>query len=155
MSDAIAALRKQISRIRLLEYAPEMIVGEIAAMISAEIRANTKAQRNPDGSPWAPAKDGRSPILKNAADRVEVRVVGPTTILFRLRGHYARHHLGAVWGKKKRAIIPTRDMPQAVITGIQKTIRDTVEDIITKGKVKPGLAQAIAEARNNAATKAG
>lgn len=153
--DAVDALRRQIKRIRLLEYVPAMIAGEVAARTAQIVENNVRAQVGPDGVPWAPSRTGRASMLQNAPARMEVRLINPTIIQFRLTGRYARHHLGAVRGKIARPIIPTRTVPQPVIRAIQEITRDAIENVITKGIVKPNLASEIARMRADAATKAG
>lgn len=96
----------------------------VAQALDAELRRNITAGVGPDGTPWKPTLDGRTP-LANAGKALSTRAVG-TVVLAKLEGVEARHHLGAIRGSSKarwlaRPILPNRKIP-APVDGAIRTV---------------------------------
>lgn len=117
MSGGHAVMRQWIEQINSLVDAPQAIAPVVATKLRAEIEGNIAAGRGPDGTPWQPTKAGKRP-LQNAAKALTVVAQG-TVIVAAIVGPEALHHWGAVTGGIKRQILPTRDIPQPVVTAIQ------------------------------------
>ena len=113
-----AALDAQIKKLKSLRLLPEEAAKEVAIALGDELRANITAGRGPDGEAWQPTKDGQVP-LRNAAANLTVRAVG-TTVTATVLGPEALHSIGAARGGIKRAILPTKRIPDAAIKAIQK-----------------------------------
>lgn len=109
-----------IRRLQALEGMTERAAPDVAEALRQEILSTAGAQQGPRGTPWTPGKAGQ-PVLRNVDSHLSVRALGDT-IVAKLTGHYARHHLGAVRGKIQRKIIPTRGLPDAVGKAIQRVI---------------------------------
>jgi hypothetical protein len=118
-STAFHRLRRQIDRVRSLGELPEAIAAEAATELDRQLRQQIAAGQGPDGKPWQPTADGRTP-LRNAGDGLTVRAVG-SVVLARLTGSAVRHHLGTARGRIKRQVLPSARMPQRM-TATLRTI---------------------------------
>jgi hypothetical protein len=103
MSDA--ALQSIIGRIRAAAAIGRSATTEIAREVNAELKESAAAGTTPDGTPWAPRKDGGR-AMANAADAVAAAAVGEGEVLVVLRGAEVFHHFG-VRGAEPRSVIPT------------------------------------------------
>lgn len=114
------ALSKQIARLNSLGNLAARSVPFVAIAVKGEIAKQIKRGEGPDGRPWRLTEAGETP-LKNADQAVQITVSG-TVVLLRLDGHHARHHLGAVKGKKQRKILPTGNIPQPMTRAIKRVV---------------------------------
>lgn len=120
-TEAFAALRTQIRKIQALgEKFVEESAPEIAVEMKRDIAKKIDANVGPDGKPWPAAKSGDS-VLANAAKSVTTRVVGKSIIL-RIDGPEARHHLGTGKGRVKRPILPSGKIPDTAMRAIHKVL---------------------------------
>lgn len=115
--DAIYATLHQIGD--LPQY-----VAPAAEEVQAQLRRTASAGQAPDGTPWAPTKDGRQP-MKNAAKAITARAAGRNVIV-ELTGVEVFHHHG-VRGAPPRQVIPTdrigETLGQAIRRGVVKPFR--------------------------------
>ncbi len=104
--------------------------GKSATLVARAVEADSRKQSargvGPDGKPWPLTKTGQRPLQDVAA---VVRAVG-TTVVMRLKGHRARHHLGAVRGKIKREILPNKRIPEQMTRAIDKVITGEFQRIM-------------------------
>jgi hypothetical protein len=124
MVDGSAALRAWVAKLRTLDVG-DVAARDVAKEIQRSIIANAARSRDPNGKKWADTEDGRR-AMRNLASNVRVRVVDGAIVL-RLEGHYARHHLGAARGKKKREMIPTGSIPDAMTKAIRVVVEREFE----------------------------
>lgn len=122
MADGFTELDAIIARIRQIPELARRAAPDVALAIEAELERNIAAGTSPEGVPWAPTKAGGKPLTK-AANAIAVVAVG-ATILVKLTGPEARHHLGNARGRITRQIIPTDAIPQPMA--------DKVREVITK-----------------------
>lgn len=120
MADGNAELQAMIDKLRGLEDIATRVAPEVADELRAQLEATVNAGQTPDGIPWQPTAKGERP-LQNAAARMTVKAIG-TTILVRVTGPTALHHMGAAAGRIQRQVIPTRDLPAAATTAIKAVL---------------------------------
>jgi hypothetical protein len=120
MADGFAELDAQIARLRSLPHLARDSAPAVARAVEAEIVRQIGRGVGPDGKAWAPTEDGNRP-LQNAAKALTVRALG-TTIICRLDGPEARHHLGFVRGGKVRQILPTGKIPDPMTRAIRSVV---------------------------------
>ena len=125
MPSGVEVLREQIRRLHELEGIAEDVAPEVAEAVEKEMRAQIRRGEGPDGRPWKPTRDGRRP-LRNAAKALTVNAVG-TVIVLELGPPYARHHLGAVRGRVRRPILPTRRIPTPMTRAIKRVVERRFE----------------------------
>jgi len=118
--EGLAELNAMIARLRGLPAALRASGPEVATAVRAELAASVAAQQAPDGTPWPLTESGDAALL-GAMKGVTVNYVG-RSIVVRVTGIEAKHHLGAVKGGKKRPIIPTRGMPETFTRAITKVL---------------------------------
>lgn len=99
----------------------ETSLDAVAAEAKKQILDDARKQIGPDGLAWAKTKDGRQ-ALRNLERELVVRVVRGAVVV-RLSGHYARHHLGAVRGAKRRQMIPTGKFPDQMIEAVRAVVQ--------------------------------
>lgn len=116
MSAGLDKLDEMIARINALPGLAQRAAPDVAFAVEAELERTIGAGTTPDGEPWAPTKEGARP-LAGAAKALGVAAVG-TTIVVRLTGPEARHHLGRARGGVVRQIIPTDKIPAPMATAI-------------------------------------
>lgn len=105
MTDAAhAALSAHIARIRTLPALAKRVLPKVAREVARETEAQIARGESPDGQPWQPTKDGRTP-LRGAARAVRVAVEGGS-IVVSVEGYHALHHMGRARGGVRRQIIP-------------------------------------------------
>ena len=106
-----------VSAEKLGEMAKE-VVPIIARVVETELKRSIDAGTDPYGEAWKLTRDGRVP-LRNAMKAVKVVAIG-RQVFIRVTGPEAKHHLGAVWGKVKRGIIPSKkQLPDRMAAGIK------------------------------------
>lgn len=120
MIDGGRQLSNWIAKLRRLETVNESAIPRVAEEIKKQLLEAARRQRGPDGQPWARTEDGRK-ALRNLASELSVKVVRGAVVV-RLDGRYARHHLGAVKGAKKRSMIPTGKFPDPMIRAIREVV---------------------------------
>lgn len=127
-SAALYSIGRQLGKLRLLTKLPEAGAEKAAKAIERELNRTLRAGQAPDGTPWAPKKDGGKP-LKSAPEKVAVGAIG-STIIVRLKGRpTVLHHLGYARGGTKREVIPTGTLPPAMSKAIDKAIREAAEEL--------------------------
>lgn len=104
--DDLAKLDDLVANLRRIDAAGVAIAEEARPAILEEARRTAAAGTAPDGTPWAPTKDGRK-ALPNAASAISAVVSGSTVavITLVLRGAYVFH--SAMKGKGRRPILPS------------------------------------------------
>lgn len=120
VASAADELQAMVDKLRSLSKLTTTVAPKVADAMKGELAKQVREQISPSGKPWQPGEKGK-PILKGSADATRVAVVG-TTIVLTLEGHYARHHLGAVKGKKIRPILPTRKLPGPMTRAVEEVI---------------------------------
>jgi len=126
MSDGNAALQAQIDRLHKLSTLGARTAPELARELEREIKAQIARGEGPDGKPWPLTKDGKQ-ALQHAAKSLTVAAVGADTIVVRIAGVEARHHLGHVRGGIVRQIIPTRGIPDPLVRVIQRVLAESFQ----------------------------
>lgn len=119
-ASGFAALDAHIERVERLRTLARDAAPEVARELDVELRRQITAGTDPDGKPWPARKDGGKP-LESAGKALGVGAVG-TTIIFRLRGHIARHHKGLVKGGLARRILPVAKVPDAMASVIKRVL---------------------------------
>jgi len=127
-----AELDAMIDRLRKLPDLARQCAPECARVVEAEIARTAAAGTDAYGKPWAPKKDGSGKPLAHAIDAVGVAAVG-TSIVVRVTGVEARHHLGRVKGGTQRAIIPTKDIPQPMAAALRGVINKAFLRVMANG----------------------
>lgn len=121
MADDYAALDAYIARLRALPGMARRAAPEVADALRELVLEQIGAGKGPDGQPLQLTQDGRTP-LTTGGHALSVGAVGGTVIL-RLRGHVARHHLGRAAGGLVRQLLPTsRKLPAAYVRAIKSTL---------------------------------
>lgn len=121
MAKGAVQLRTHIAKIRDLKNLGRDSIKAIKKEIGKSIEAQVAAQTEPDGKPWKPRKVGSGAVLSRAANQAKIASRG-NVIAVTLTGHYARHQLGAVRGKVKRRIIPSKKLPDPYSDAIRKAL---------------------------------
>jgi len=109
-----------IDRVRALGRFPEELAATAAPGVEAAVKATAAAGTTPAGKPWAPKKDGTSP-LTNAAAAVHARAVG-TVIELRLDGTSTGSQKVQAIQNTRRNILPPKG--EGVPAPIVKAISD-------------------------------
>lgn len=128
VSDGNAVMKAKIAQLHALAKAPTEAAKDVARAVAVEMGKQISEGRGPDGERWRLTQEGNRP-LKRAASSLTVKAKG-TAILIQLTGRHARHHLGAVRGKIKRQIIPTRRIPDTVSRAIEKVLDDYFREVM-------------------------
>jgi len=97
---------------------------DIAEVVRGQLQHSIAAGTDPYGKAWALTEDGRVP-LRGAFKYVRVVAVGAQVFIRIDDEVHARHHLGAVHGKKKRRIIPSKKK-------LPDTWRVAIEQVVDK-----------------------
>ncbi len=130
MSDGFAELDAIIARIRQLPELASSAAPDIADALRTEIERTIAAGTDPYGKKWAPKETGGQP-LATAAKALVVVPVGKS-IVIKIKGHIARHHLGRAKGGVYRPVIPTQGLPASYARVIKRELSERF-DAITKG----------------------
>ncbi len=93
------------------------------------LKAELAGGRAPDGSSWAPTKDGHAP-LQHAGDYVQTRAVG-SVILTRVRGHYFFHNKGTA-KVPARHVIPRGALPPRLGAAIRASLMRSFREAMAK-----------------------
>lgn len=115
---AIAILKSHVAKLRGLSKLPQTLAlrDAVEKVIGDQIAAGTE----PDGTPWILTKKGEQP-LKRAARAVVVEQ-SRNVITATIGGHHVRHHLGAVKGKIRRRILPSKRLPSPYADAIREAL---------------------------------
>lgn len=128
MSSGHEVLHDMKRRLRELGDIAEDVAPEVAEAVHDELTKQIRRGVGPDGRAWKLTRDGRQ-ALRNADKALDVRAVG-SVILTRLGGPEARHHLGAVRGKVRRPILPTRRIPNPMTRAIRRVVERKFEHVM-------------------------
>ena len=109
-----------IGRLRDLEDLPEVVAPEVADAVRDELEKQVARGVGPDGRPWKLTRDGRRP-LRGAAKATSIKAIG-SVVVMDLGGPEARHNLGAVRGKVRRPVLPTRRIPDPMVRAIRRVV---------------------------------
>lgn len=120
MSAATQALDAMIASTLALGTMVEDSMPALAKAAEQSIKRTIAAGTTAYGAPWEPKQDGSRPLV-NAADALVVTHAN-RTIFCQLKGAEARHHLGMVKGKRKRAILPVRGLPSAMANDLRAVL---------------------------------
>lgn len=115
---AFDALEAQIRRLKGLGDLPTVVAPAVAVVLRATITEQIAAGTTPDGTPWEPTALGAVP-LQHAAKALTVQAIG-SSVVARLTGPEARHHLGTASGGIVRQILPSSELPQAAIEAVRR-----------------------------------
>lgn len=114
-----------IASLNTLGKLPESAADDVAHVVESELRRTIAAGTTPDGKPWKLTLEGQRP-LQHAADALKVAAVG-RTVYMRITGPDARHHLGRGRGGIVREVIPTNDIPAAMVEPIKRVLTEHFE----------------------------
>ncbi len=116
----LAGLDGLISKLRRSREFIARAAPAAAEAMAAELRATAAAGTSPDGTPWAPRKDGGR-ALANAAAAITVRAVG-TVLLARAQHPYGIHNAGAGKTLPRRQVLPRGGIPPRVAEAIKRAL---------------------------------
>jgi hypothetical protein len=115
-----------------------------APMVAEKIRElcieNVRAQRNPYGDAWTPARDGRR-MFVGIAGAITARAIG-TVAMIRLSGVEVMHHIGnargyhggsARLGGFRRNMIPISGLPRSFRHGIKDVLEERFQHLVKRG----------------------
>ena len=128
MSSGHEVLRDMKRRLRELGDIAEDVAPEVAEAVHDELTKQIRRGVGPDGRPWKLTRDGRQ-ALRNADKALNVRAIG-SVVVTSLGGPEARHHLGAVRGKVRRPILPTRRIPNPMTRAIRRVVERKFEHVM-------------------------
>lgn len=111
-----AAKLRSLSRVLTAE-----VLRNTVKRFEALVASDISAQRAPDGTPWTPTQDGH-PALQNAAKAVQIRTTGGSVVLS-VEGVEWRHNVGAVNGGRRRALIPSGELPKSYADAVDQEVR--------------------------------
>jgi hypothetical protein len=131
VADGEQTLARWIAQLNELGELPARSAPKIAVALKREIEANVARQVGPDGKPW-PATEAGTPALKNVGSHLRVVAVG-SVVIAELEGHYARHHLGAVRGKRKRQILPSGKLTEPMTRAVKSVVTGEFHAIMGGG----------------------
>lgn len=124
MASKHADISTMVKQLRELDgKVAEQVAPEIARVVRAELERSIAAGTDPYGVAWKKTQQGATP-LRNAMQAVTVATVDGN-VFVRVGGIEARHHLGAVRGKVKRRIIPSKKLLPASWALAIKRVVDT------------------------------
>jgi len=125
---AFAKLQKAIDAFAELGRFPEELAAAAVEPLRAQLTANIAANVAPSGKAWQPGAQGQ-PVLLGAAKALSVSSSGPT-LTAKLTGPEARHNSGAVKGKIKRQILPSRNSLKGVAAILQKIVKQKAKELL-------------------------
>lgn len=103
MSESVKSMLKSLEALGVMA---EQCAPDMALAVHAELGRTIAAGTDPYGEKWQLTQEGKVP-LRNALKAVKVTALGPRIYVV-VSGVEAKHHLGAVTGKIKRRIIPSK-----------------------------------------------
>ena len=124
---AFVKLQGAIDAFAALGRLPDELAAAAVVPLRQLLTANIAAQRAPSGVAWQPGAQGQ-PVLTGAAKALTVTSAGPT-LTATLTGPEARHNSGAVKGKVKRQILPSRNSLGGVAKILQKIAAKKVAEL--------------------------
>lgn len=120
MADGFAQLDAHIARLEALAAMPERAAPAVARGLEREILGNVRRGVSPDGKAWTPTQAGNLPLQNTGSELAVVAV--RSTVVARLTGIHARHHLGAVRGGIARPILPASALPVPMVSSITEAL---------------------------------
>jgi hypothetical protein len=117
-------LQKMIASLQALGDLENSAAPDVADDIKQVLVENDKAHMDPYGKPWAVRKEDGEPALDDAEQSLRVAAVG-NRIIMRIKGPYARHHLGKGSNKTQRKQIP--DQPK-----LPDNINKAITEVLTR-----------------------
>lgn len=121
-------LDRMIAKIRATPDLVSGVAREAAWEWERTLQEQIREGRGPDGEAWARRKEDQGQALQTAAKALVVVPVG-TTLLARLKGHVARHHLGRARGGVTRAILPSKGIPKTAAEAIRKVFLRKADEL--------------------------
>lgn len=116
MADPFRQLDAHAARLDRLADLGSRSAPAIAVQLEGEILGNVRKGVDPDGKAWAPTQDGHVPLQGAGAELAVVPL--KSSVVARLTGVHARHHLGAVRGGIARRILPVASLPASMARAI-------------------------------------
>lgn len=110
-------IEDMIRALQALPKAVEDSAQEVGKALKTTLDEQIAKGVGPDGEAWKARKAGGQP-LQNAAAAVTVTVSG-AAIVVSLESPEARHHYGLAKGGIKRQVLPTAQLPAAMISSMQ------------------------------------
>jgi len=122
MAAADEALTAWAAKIRGLRTLAAEAAKEAAPLVQEAARATARAGTTPDGTPWAPKKDGGR-ALEHAAEHVTAKALG-TVVRIVLTGVDVVHHRGTRRAPK-RQVIPDKGgaIPAPIVRAVAEGAR--------------------------------
>lgn len=120
-------LDAMIARLNSLSTLTTDAAPEVAHAFEQELQGQIAAATGPDGSAWAPKKDGTGRPLATAGKALAVVAIG-STVFARLTGHIARHNNGRARGGVTRQILPTKEIPAPVVRAIKRVLAENFQE---------------------------
>lgn len=111
-------MQSMIDSLRKLPGELKAATPDIAVKVKSAIAANIAAGRAPDGTAWAPRKDGGKP-LANAAAALTVTAQGDT-IVGTLTGPEAFHHYGTKKDPKRQILPQDGTLPTGIAEAFKR-----------------------------------
>lgn len=124
MSSGRATMQRWIVQLRTLPQGIEAAAPRIAERMGQLLRADYAAQRAPDGTPWEPAKDGRT-MMQSAPGALDTFAKGATVTARLTSRNLFRHHIGVANGAPRRQMIPSGKTPETVSQAIADELTAT------------------------------
>jgi hypothetical protein len=128
--EGYAELDAMIAKVKKVGVLPELVAERAAVAVQAELRRSAASGKSPDGTPWAPTKEGKRALL-NAPGAIEVKPSG-TLITARLVGtETGSQKVQAIqhYGTKR---IPARPMLPVAGGGIPQGVSKVIAQIATE-----------------------
>lgn len=119
-SGAPTVLKSWTERIGNLGTMVESARPKLVRALEKVIADQVARGEDPTGKAWQKTKQGAQPLTR-AARAVDVRASG-NVITASISGHHARHHLGAVKGKIKRRILPSKKLPNPYAKAVRRVL---------------------------------
>lgn len=129
MADGFAELEAQIARLQRVAELPRLAAPDVAEALQEELEAQIARGQGPDGEAWAPRQEDGGQPLRGAAQALGVAAVG-TTVIARLKGPEARHHLGRAKGGIVRRILPVQGIPDPMTRAIKRVVTEKFEEVM-------------------------
>lgn len=116
----IAAIGSWTERIGNLASVVDRAKPRLVRALEVVIARQVASGADPYGKAWKKTKQGQQP-LRGAASAVDVRATG-NVLTVTVTRHHARHHLGAVRGKVRRRILPSKKLPNPYAAAVRRVL---------------------------------
>lgn len=115
-------LQRMIESLQELGTLNTVAAPDAAREVLEVLEDNCRRHQDPYGVPWPPRKKDGEPALDGAEKQLYCAAID-NRILMRVKGPYARHHLGKGKGETFRRQIPDRPkLPQNIIDAITRAL---------------------------------